>query len=81
MYVAAPVSAILYKCMVTKTDIPYHFDKGRVHMTGLMKIRLQRQYPPDQFTFERLGDEYGIHAVRGPRGIPETLGKALQENL
>ena len=40
-----------------------------------------RQYPPDQFTFERLGDEYGIHAVRGPRGIPETLGKALQENL
>ena len=81
MYVAAPVSAILYKCMVTKTDIPYHFDKGRVHMTSLMKIRLQRQYPPDQFTFERLGDEYGIHAVRGPRGIPETLGKALQENL
>ena len=81
MYVAAPVSAILYKCMVTKTDIPYHFDKGRVHMTSLMKIRLLRQYPPDQFTFERLGDEYGIHAVRGPRGIPETLGKALQENL
>jgi predicted DNA-binding protein (MmcQ/YjbR family) len=29
MYVAAPVSAILYKCLVTKTDIPYHFDKGK----------------------------------------------------
>lgn len=28
MYVAAPVSAILYKCRVTRTDIPFRFDGG-----------------------------------------------------
>ena len=77
MYVAAPVSAILYKCRVTKTDIPFRFDEGNVHMTALMKIRLLKEYAPEQFTFERLGSEYGIHAVRGPRGIPAALSEAL----
>lgn len=77
MYVAAPVSAILYKCRVTKTDIPFRFDEGNVHMTALMKIRLLKEYAPEEFTFERLGREYGIYAVRGPRGIPAALSEAL----
>lgn len=77
MYVAAPVSAILYKCRVTRTDIPFRFDEGNVHMTALMKIRLLKEYAPEQFTFERLGREYGIYAVRGPRGIPAALSEAL----
>lgn len=42
-----------------------------------MKIRLLKEYAPGQFTFERLGREHGIYAVRGPRGIPETLSEAL----
>lgn len=77
MYVAAPVSAILYKCIVTKTDIPFRFDNGEVHMTGLMRIKLQKRYRPDQFTFDVLGEKYGIRAVRGPRGIPESLSEPL----
>lgn len=77
MYVAAPVSAILYKCRVTRTDIPFRFDGGNVHITALMKIRLLKEYAPGQFTFERLGREHGIYAVRGPRGIPEALSEAL----
>ncbi len=79
MYVAAPVSAILYKCRVTKTDIPFVFDEGNVHMTKLMKIKLLKRYPADRFTFEVLGKEYGIYAVRGPRGIPESLSEALKK--
>ena len=77
MYVAAPVSAVLYKCKVIETDIPYHFDDGNVHMKSLMKIRLLREYETDRFTFERLGRDYGIYAVRGPRGIPDSLSEAL----
>lgn len=78
MYVAAPVSAILYKCSVTETDIPYLFDDGKVHMTNLMRIKLLKRYKPEEFTFEILGRDYGIFAVRGPRGIPESLSEALK---
>lgn len=78
MYVAAPVSAILYKCLVTETDMPVHFQHTQVHITHLMRIKLLREYPPEQFTFEKLGREYGINAIRGPRGIPEALSQDLQ---
>ena len=77
VYVAAPVSAILYKCIVTDTDIPFLYDDGRVRMKALMKIKLQKRYSPDEFTFEALGREYGIFAVRGPRGVPQSLSEAL----
>ena len=78
LYVAAPVSAILYKCRVTKTDIPCRFDNGEVHMDSLMKIRLQKRYAPDRFTFDVLGKGYGIRAVRGPRGVPKRLSEVLE---
>lgn len=78
LYVAAPVSAILYKCRVTETDIPYHFDNGEIHMSGVMRIRLLKRYDPRRFSFDVLGKEYGILAVRGPRGIPKRLSDALK---
>ena len=78
LYVAAPVSAILYKCRVTKTDIPCRFDNGEVRMSSVMKIKLLKRYPPDRFTFEVLGKNYGIRAVRGPRGVPRRLSEALK---
>jgi predicted DNA-binding protein (MmcQ/YjbR family) len=77
MYVAAPVSAILFKCEVTETDIPCH-DTGMLHIRSLMRLRLQKRYRPDRFTFEVLRSEYGIFAVRGPRGVPEHLSEALR---
>ena len=78
MYVAAPVSAILYQCRVTETDIPFPYDDGKVRMKALMKIRLMKRYPPDRFPFSNLGKEYGIFAVRGPRGVPYSLSEALK---
>ena len=77
MYVCAPVSAILYKCIVTETDIPFRYDDGNVKIKSLMKIRLQKEYEPDRFTFSIL-NEYGIYAVRGPRGVPHSLSEALE---
>ena len=79
IYVAAPVSAVLYKCKVTETDIPYEFQNKYVTIKALMKIRLLKRFAPDRFTFEVLKSEYGIYAVRGPRGIPNSLSEALEK--
>ena len=77
MYVAAPVSAILYKCRVLETDIPYDYQDKNLTITSLMKIELLKRYDREKFTFPVLGDEYGIYAVRGPRGVPHSLSDAL----
>lgn len=78
MYVGAPVSVILYKCKVIETDIPCDYHSKELTITKLMKIRLQRRYKPDKFTFQRLKDEYGIFAVRGARGVPNSLRSSLK---
>ncbi|MBQ9032498.1 MAG: MmcQ/YjbR family DNA-binding protein [Parasporobacterium sp.] len=78
MYVGAPVSAILYKCKVTETDIPYNGHHEKLTIKALMRIRLQKRYAAERFTFDILKSEYGIYAVRGPRGIPNSLSEALK---
>lgn len=77
MYVGSPVSAILYKCKVMETDIPYDYNTKELTITKLMKIKLQKRYKPDLFTFKTLKEEYGIFAVRGPRGVTNSLSNAL----
>lgn len=77
MYVAAPVSAILYKCKAVEVDIPYDYQDKNLTITTLMKIKLLRRYDPEQFTFGRLKEDYGIYAVRGPRGVPNSLSHEL----
>ena len=78
LYVGSPVSAILYKCKVTETDIPYSYEDENLTISALMKIKLLKRYKPEKFTFEVLKEEYGIYAVRGPRGIPNSLSAALK---
>lgn len=77
MYVAAPVSAILYKCKVVEADIPYDYQDKNLTITTLMKIKLLQRYDPKQFTFDKLKEDYGIYAVRGPRGVPNSLSHEL----
>ena len=45
---------------------------------ALMKIRLEKRYSEDKFTFQVLKDKYGINAIRGPRGITDSLSEALK---
>ncbi len=78
IYVGAPVSAIMFQCKVTETDVPYHYDDENLSITTVMKIRLLKRYRPELFTFDVLKEEYGIFAVRGPRGIPNSLSSALE---
>ncbi|MBQ1826931.1 MAG: MmcQ/YjbR family DNA-binding protein, partial [Erysipelotrichaceae bacterium] len=68
MYIAAPVSAVRYKCKVTETDIPYEFSNEKIKMKGLMKMDVLKQYPDELCPFSRL-KELGISAVRGPRRV------------
>ncbi|MCI8995236.1 MAG: MmcQ protein [Lachnospiraceae bacterium] len=79
LYVAAPVSAILYQCKVIKTEIPYAYADGKLTISALMRIKLVKRFEPKQFTFQVLKEEYGIFAVRGPRGIPYSLSAALKK--
>ena len=79
LYVAAPVSAILYKCKVLETDIPYDYQDGSLTIKSLMKIRLLKRYSPDRFTFERLKNEFDIFTVRGPRSVPDRLSAVLKK--
>jgi len=78
--VASPVKAVLYQCVVTETDIPYRYADRNLTIRSLMKIKLLRKYPPDLYTFDILKREYGIYAVRGPRGIPNSLSAALKRS-
>ncbi len=80
LYVAAPYSAVMYKCKVLETDIPYSHANKYITIKALMKIKLQKRYAPDRFTFDVLKAEYGIYAVRGPRGIPNSLSAALKKD-
>lgn len=62
-----------------ETDIPYHYSDENLTITAVMKIKLQKRYKPSQFTFEKLKEKYRIYAVRGPRGIPDSLSEALKK--
>ena len=66
MYVGAPVSAILYKCEITSTDIPYEYTDENIRINQLMKIKRLKKYKKDFCNFKKL-NELGINAVRGPR--------------
>ena len=77
MYVGAPVSAVLYKCKVTETNIPWQYQDENLTIKALMKIQLLKRYNSTQFTFEVLKSEHGIFAVRGPRGVPNSLSATL----
>ncbi|MCR4821022.1 MAG: MmcQ/YjbR family DNA-binding protein [Elusimicrobiales bacterium] len=66
LYVAAPVSAIRYKCKVLEAGIPYEYKDKNVSMTHVMKIKRLKTYAPDICPFAKL-KTLGIAAVRGPR--------------
>ena len=77
MYVGAPVSAILYKCEAVQVDIPYNYSDENLTIKKLMKLRLVGRYDSKAFTYDKLC-QYGVNAIRGPRGIPEKLRAELE---
>lgn len=76
MYVAAPYSAILYKCEAVEVNIPYDYKDKNISMSKVMKIRLLKKFDKDKYTFDKLR-EYGVKAVRGPRAMPKELSEEI----
>ena len=72
LYVAAPYSCVMYKCLVIDANIPYNYQDKFVKMDKVMKIKLLKKYNDNEFTLDRLND-YGIKSIRGPRGISQEL--------
>ena len=77
MYVGAPISAVLYKCMVTAVNIPYDYEDENLKISRVMKIKLIKKYAKDFMGFAKLG-EYGVRSVRGPRICPQNLVEVLK---
>lgn len=78
LYVGAPVSAILFQCKVTQTDLLLPSRREQGALRRMMMLRLRKRYDPDRFPFALLREKYHVGAVRGPRGIPEELSRALK---
>ena len=76
MYVGAPRSAVMYRCEVLETDIPYKRKHPHITINKLMKLQLLQCYDPQLFPFAKL-KEFGVNAVRGPRNMPKALSEHI----
>lgn len=76
LYVAAPVSAIRYRCEAVEVNIPDDYRDRHVSVTKLMRLRVTKEYPLPgvPLAFMR---EYGVTTVRGPRSMPLQLKEAM----
>lgn len=72
LYVSRPYSAILYKCLVLESDIPYEYKDKHISMTKVMKLQLLKRLNWQNYTLDKL-KKYGIKVIRGPRRVPEEL--------
>jgi len=72
LYIAAPISAIRYKCKTIKVDIPYKYADENVRMSRVMRLKLLKTYDAKLIGMELL-KAHGVNAVRGPRNIPDSL--------
>ena len=76
MYLGLPYSAILYRCEVTETDIPFFGKSEHVNLKKLMKIRKLQEYPRDFATLQKM-KRYNVTTVRSARFMPEELAADL----
>ena len=77
MYVGAPVSAILYKCVVTETYCGQYVNhKGKV--CNIMRIRKVEEYPRDLLPWTDI-KETGLGTAQGTKYIPPKLKELLEE--
>ncbi len=76
MYVAAPISAILYKCEVLKTDIPYHYEDENLRLKKIMELKVLLKYPYDFMPIKKMRT-LGVVMARGQQMASKELVAAL----
>ena len=76
LYVAAPVSAIKYRCEAVEVNIPDDYQDEHVTVKKLMRLRVLQEYsdPPIGLPLMR---EHGVTTVRGPRSMPLSLQEEI----
>ena len=77
MYLGLPYSAILYRCEIVETDIPFLGKSEHVNLKKLMKIRKLEEYPRDWITLARM-KEYNVTTVRAARFMPDDLAADIE---
>lgn len=78
LYVAAPVSAVRYKCKVLEINIPYKYKDKNVSITRVMRIKYLKTYAPSVCPFSKL-QTLGITAIRGPRLVTDQFLKYIEK--
>ena len=78
IYMAAPISAIMYRCVAEEVNIPYNYDDGSYRIKKAMKLRLTHRLTREDMPLSEMR-ELGVSAVRGARGVPNTLSCRLRE--
>lgn len=78
LYVSAPVKAIIYRCRVMATDIPYNYQSPELKIKRVMQLQLEKEYAHDQFTFPYI-KQHGVTSVQGPRHVPANLLEQLEK--
>ena len=78
LYVTKPYQSIMYKCSVTKINIPYKYEDYNLKMNKVMEIKLLNKYNPKEYNLDKL-KEYGLTTIRGPRSMPSKLIKDLNK--
>ncbi len=73
LYVAAPVSAVLFKCEAVRVNIPLDPPDEQLHISRLMEIHLLTAYPESLMPLSRMTEEFRVLAVRGPRYLPGSM--------
>lgn len=77
MYVAAPFSAIRYKCRAVEVNIPYEYADDNVRMKYAMRIQKLAKYDKSPIGRDIL-QAHGVFYVRGPRSIPASLVREIE---
>ena len=73
LYVAAPYSAVMFKCRAVRVNIPLEPPDEMLHIDRLMEIELLCAYDRALMPLSRMTDEFHVLAVRGPRYLPGSL--------
>ena len=72
IYLGAPYSQIMYKCVVTKTNLQIYSNRD-------MELKLLKKYKNNEFPYSFL-KQNGLGFIRAPRSIPEKLANILKES-
>ena len=72
IYVGAPYSSIMFKCIVTNVGIDVNWGNKKKAMT----VDVIERYPKDKYPYSLL-KKCGVGFIRGPRTITKELNKEL----